>query len=62
VALSRARRALDEYVVEGIKTNIPFLRRVLADRRFTAGSYDTRLVDQILTEGKAAAPAKPSAA
>ncbi|GEJ55629.1 acetyl-CoA carboxylase biotin carboxylase subunit [Anaeromyxobacter diazotrophicus] len=55
VALSRARRALDEYVVEGIKTNIPFLRRVLADRRFAAGKYDTRLVEQILTEGKAAA-------
>jgi len=53
VALSRARRALDEYVVEGIKTNIPFLRRVLADRRFEVGKYDTRLVEQILTEGKA---------
>ena len=62
VALSRARRALDEYVIEGIKTNIPFLRRVLADRRFTAGKYDTRLVDQILTEGKAAIPVKASSA
>jgi acetyl-CoA carboxylase biotin carboxylase subunit len=51
VALSRARRALDEYVVEGIKTNIPFLRRVIADPRFQAGKYDTRLVDQILAEG-----------
>jgi acetyl-CoA carboxylase, biotin carboxylase subunit len=60
VALSRARRALDEYVVEGIKTNIPFLRRVLADRRFQAGKYDTRLVEQILTEGKA--PAAPAVA
>jgi acetyl-CoA carboxylase biotin carboxylase subunit len=60
VALSRARRALDEYVIEGIKTNIPFLRRVLADRRFTAGKYDTRLVDQILTEGKADATIKAS--
>jgi acetyl-CoA carboxylase, biotin carboxylase subunit len=54
VALSRARRALDEYVVEGIKTNIPFLRRVIVDPRFQAGKYDTRLVDQILAEGKAA--------
>jgi acetyl-CoA carboxylase, biotin carboxylase subunit len=60
VALSRARRALDEYVIEGIKTNIPFLRRVLADRRFTEGKYDTRIVDQILTEGKAAVLAKVS--
>jgi acetyl-CoA carboxylase biotin carboxylase subunit len=60
VALSRARRALDEYVVEGIKTNIPFLRRVIVDPRFQAGKYDTRLVDQILAEGKAA-PAAPRA-
>jgi len=62
VALSRARRALDEYVIEGIKTNIPFLRRVLADRRFTEGKYDTRLVDQILTEGKADAAVKATTA
>ncbi|HEX7488728.1 MAG TPA: acetyl-CoA carboxylase biotin carboxylase subunit, partial [Anaeromyxobacteraceae bacterium] len=62
VALSRTRRALDEYVIEGIKTNIPFLRRVLADRRFTEGKYDTRIVDQILTEGKAAISAKVSGA
>src|SRR5919204_151567 len=36
VALARMRRALNEYVVEGIKTNIPFLRRVIADSRFEA--------------------------
>ncbi|HEX9290593.1 MAG TPA: acetyl-CoA carboxylase biotin carboxylase subunit [Anaeromyxobacteraceae bacterium] len=52
VAMQRMRRALDEYVVEGIKTNLPFLRRVLADRRFQAGKYDTRIVEQILAEGK----------
>jgi len=51
VAMQRMRRALDEYVVEGIKTNLPFLRRVLADRRFQAGKYDTRIVEQILAEG-----------
>jgi acetyl-CoA carboxylase biotin carboxylase subunit len=50
VALQRARRALDEYVVEGIKTNIPFLRRVLASDAFAAGRYDTRLVEQVLAE------------
>ncbi len=56
VAMQRMRRALDEYVVEGIKTNLPFLRRVLADERFRAGRYDTRIVEQIqaggLPEGK----------
>jgi acetyl-CoA carboxylase biotin carboxylase subunit len=48
VALQRTRRALDEYVVEGIKTNIPFLRRVIASDAFRAGRYDTRIVEQIL--------------
>jgi acetyl-CoA carboxylase, biotin carboxylase subunit len=63
VALARMRRALDEYVVEGIKTNIPFLRQVIADRRFQAGKYDTRLVEQILAEKRAAAapPARAAA-
>ena len=53
VAMQRMRRALDEYVIEGIKTNLPLLRRILADERFKAGRYDTRLIDQIL-KGEAA--------
>jgi acetyl-CoA carboxylase biotin carboxylase subunit len=48
VAIERMKRALDEYVIEGIKTNIPFLKRVLAHPGFIAGKYDTRIVDQIL--------------
>jgi len=53
VALQRARRALGEYVVEGIKTNIPFLRRVVGDSRFQAGKYDTRIVEQLQAEIRA---------
>ena len=48
IALRRAARALNEYVIEGIKTNIPFHKRVLAHPGFMAGQYDTRIVDQIL--------------
>jgi acetyl-CoA carboxylase biotin carboxylase subunit len=48
VAIERMKRALDEYVIEGIKTNIPFLKRVLVHPGFVAGKYDTRIVDQIL--------------
>ena len=64
VAMQRMRRALNEYVVEGIKTNLPFLRRVLADDRFRAGRYDTRIVEQILAgdlPGKAEAKAPEAA-
>ena len=56
---SRMRRALDEYVIEGIKTNIPFHRRVLEHPAFLAGRYDTRIVDQILSAG-ADAPRPPA--
>jgi acetyl-CoA carboxylase biotin carboxylase subunit len=48
IALKRMMRALNEYVIEGIKTNIPFHKRVLAHPAFVAGRYDTRIVDQIL--------------
>jgi acetyl-CoA carboxylase biotin carboxylase subunit len=51
VAISRMRRALEEYVIEGIKTNIPFHKRVLDHQGFLNGRYDTRIVDQILTGG-----------
>jgi acetyl-CoA carboxylase biotin carboxylase subunit len=48
IALKRMMRALNEYVIEGIKTNIPFHKRVLTHPAFVAGKYDTRIVDQIL--------------
>jgi acetyl-CoA carboxylase biotin carboxylase subunit len=50
IAMQRMRRALGEYVVEGIKTNLPFLTRVLRYEAFLAGRYDTRLVEQILAD------------
>ncbi len=50
VAMERMRRALDEYVIEGIKTNIPFHKRVLAHPGFLEGKYDTRIVEQILAQ------------
>ena len=48
IALKRMQRALAEYVIEGIKTNIAFHKRVLVEPAFVAGKYDTRIVDQIL--------------
>jgi acetyl-CoA carboxylase biotin carboxylase subunit len=48
IALKRAMRALNEYVIEGIKTNIPFHKRVLTHAGFVAGRYDTSIVEQIL--------------
>jgi acetyl-CoA carboxylase, biotin carboxylase subunit len=56
VAIARMQRALDEYVIEGIKTNLAFHRRVLRNQAFAAGKYDTRIVEQILAEKKAGPP------
>jgi acetyl-CoA carboxylase, biotin carboxylase subunit len=47
-AIRRMQRALGEYVVQGIKTNIPFHRAALAEESFLEGNYDTRLVERLL--------------
>ena len=54
-AIMRMRRALQEYIVEGIKTNIPFHRRLLTFDPFVQGRYDTRLVERLLAETPATA-------
>jgi len=45
-ALARMRRALDEYVVRGIRTNLAFHRRVLRHDGFLAGEYDTGFIER----------------
>jgi acetyl-CoA carboxylase biotin carboxylase subunit len=44
-AVARARRALEEFIVEGISTTIPFHLKVLEDERFLTGSFDTAFLD-----------------
>jgi acetyl-CoA carboxylase, biotin carboxylase subunit len=46
-ALARLRRALAEFVVEGIKTNLDFFRRLLVNPEFVAGKMDTHLVERM---------------
>ncbi|MCC6312785.1 MAG: acetyl-CoA carboxylase biotin carboxylase subunit [Thermomicrobiales bacterium] len=47
-AVARLRQALDGFVVEGIKTNLPFLRRIAASDDFAGGAFHTRYVDEHL--------------
>ncbi len=49
-AIMRMRSALQEYVVEGIQTNIPFHRKLVLYEPFVEGRYDTRLVERLLAE------------
>ncbi|HMG24585.1 MAG TPA: acetyl-CoA carboxylase biotin carboxylase subunit [Kofleriaceae bacterium] len=54
-ALRRARRCLDEMVIEGIRTNIPFLRRIVNHPEFIRGEFDTGFVGRLLAERASAA-------
>jgi acetyl-CoA carboxylase biotin carboxylase subunit len=51
-AVSRMRRLLDLMVVEGIKTTIPLLRRIVVDPAFLQGSISTHYLDRLLSGGK----------
>jgi acetyl-CoA carboxylase biotin carboxylase subunit len=44
-AISKMRRALDEFVIEGIKTTIPFHRQLMDDPRYIEGDYTTAFMD-----------------
>jgi acetyl-CoA carboxylase, biotin carboxylase subunit len=46
---SRLLRALNEYFVGGIKTNISLFRRILRDQDFRAGRLDTGFLDRLLS-------------
>ncbi len=46
-AVARMRRALNEYVVTGVKTTIPFHIRVMNNRHFLEGNFDTNFIDQV---------------
>lgn len=45
-AVARARRALAEFRIRGVATNIPFLRAVLDDSAFEAGDLSTSFIDE----------------
>ncbi len=54
-AVSRMRRLLDLMVVEGIKTTIPLLRRIMTHRDFLEGRISTHYLERLLAGGRAAA-------
>ena len=56
-AIDRMLRALDEYVIGGIATNIQFFRRILTDEAFRAARIDTGYLDRLLAQKPAASSA-----
>jgi len=45
-AIARGKRALEEFTVEGLKTTIPFHLKVLEDKKFLSGDFDTSFIDK----------------
>jgi acetyl-CoA carboxylase biotin carboxylase subunit len=45
-AIARGRRALDLFIVEGVKTSIPLHRKILDDERFISGDLSTRFMEE----------------
>lgn len=49
-AIARARRALDEFVIDGIPTTIPFHQRILKDEQFQKGQFDTGFLEKWMAQ------------
>ena len=49
-AISKMRRALDEFVIEGVKTTIPFHRQLMDHPDYVAGNYTTKFMEDFVME------------
>ena len=56
-AIARMSRALEEYHVAGIRTNLDFFRRLMRDAEFRAARLDTGFIDRFFERDRAAGPA-----
>jgi acetyl-CoA carboxylase biotin carboxylase subunit len=56
-AIDRMRRALMEYEIGGVRTTLPFFRRVMDDPEFIAGNVDTGFIDRFLKRARDASAA-----
>jgi acetyl-CoA carboxylase biotin carboxylase subunit len=54
--IMRLKRALEEYVVDGMKTTIPLHRRIIRDEAFETGNYTIKWLEKWLDEN----PAEPA--
>ena len=44
-AISKMERALEEFIIEGVKTTIPFHQKLMKDKDFRSGNYTTKFLD-----------------
>ena len=50
-AISKMKRALDEFVIEGIKTTIPFHRQLMDHPDYVSGNYTTKFMEDFKMKG-----------
>jgi len=46
VAIARCRRALEEFILTGIKTNIPLHKKIMQNEKFLKGDFSTHFLDK----------------
>jgi len=51
-AIGRMKRALEMFVIQGVKTSIPLHRRILAHPDFVSGKLDTHFIERLLNNDK----------
>jgi acetyl-CoA carboxylase biotin carboxylase subunit len=44
-AIAKMERALDEFIIEGVKTTVPFHQKLMKDENFRAGNYTTKFME-----------------
>ncbi len=49
-AITKMRRALDEYIIEGVKTTIPFHIQLMKDPKFVEGDFTTKFMETFKLE------------
>ena len=49
-AITKMKRALDEFIIEGIKTTIPFHRKLMDDPDYNKGVYTTKFMEDFSME------------
>ena len=50
--LMRLRRALEEFVIDGISTGIPLQQRIIGERGFVDGTYDIHWLETLMAADK----------
>ena len=48
--IKKMQRALDEFIVEGIKTTVPFHQQLMRDENFRAGNFTTKFLETFKME------------